>query len=133
MGARADFYARNGEAIEWLGSVAWDGYLWAEQEDSAIREASTSDEFRCAVAAELAGRDDATLPIEGWPWPWDDSRTTDYAYLFDGDKGLRIFSFGREVNEDRETAEKWDGFPNMAEQKNVQWGAKSGVIVVGSR
>ena len=27
-------------------------------------------------------RDDATLPVNGWPWPWNDSHLTDYSYSF---------------------------------------------------
>jgi integrase len=29
--------------------------------------------FRKAVKEFFAGRDDATLPEQGWPWPWEDS------------------------------------------------------------
>jgi hypothetical protein len=42
--------------------------------------------WRARVARELAGRDDATRPEQGWPWPWDDSSTTDYAFAWDGDR-----------------------------------------------
>jgi len=31
MGTRADFYVGMGKDAEWLGSVAWDGYEWADR------------------------------------------------------------------------------------------------------
>lgn len=119
MGTRADFYIGRGQDAEWLGSVAWDGYEWAEDEDCALMTAKTPGEFRAAVAAIEAERDDFTTPAEGWPWPWDDSNTTDYAYVFhDG---------AVEIPRDRV---EW--LPNMAARKNVQWGSKKGgILVVG--
>lgn len=117
MGTRADFYIGRGPDAEWLGSVAWDGYEW-EAEDSDLMSAKTTDEFRAAVAAIEAERDDFTTPAEGWPWPWDDSNTTDYAYVFhDGAVTIPSGSV--------------DWLPNMAARKNVQWGKKSGLVVAG--
>jgi nuclear transport factor 2 (NTF2) superfamily protein len=77
MGTRADFYVARPEGLEWLGSIAWDG-----QEIDHVSLASTEEGFRQSVAEFFAGRDDVTLPSRGWPWPWDDSRLTDYAYVF---------------------------------------------------
>lgn len=111
--------------MEWLGSVAMDGYQWDEVPDNPIRRAQTVDQFRNAVADELARISHSTLPSDGWPWPWTDSRTTDYAYVFDV-SGLRVFVFGREG----ETEEKWDGFPDMRDVQNVQYGHKSGVLIL---
>lgn len=118
MGTRADFYIGTGKDAEWLGSVAFDGYVWAEAADSAIREASTPEEFRAAVAAELAARDDATTPDQGWPWPWNNSNATDYAYAF---KDGRV---------------QWEGlddWPDMSDRKSVTLGARSGLFVVVGR
>lgn len=136
MGTRADFYIGRGQDAEWLGSVAWDGYEW-EDEDSALMQAKTADEFRAAVATIQAERGDFTAPTEGWPWPWDDSNTTDYAYVLHDGKAT-AYCFGREVvrgqggdGEDDEV-EKVDWFPDMSARKNVQWGRKSGVIVVSA-
>jgi hypothetical protein len=81
MGTRADFYVGRGEKAEWLGSVAWDGH---PENFRAILKAKTETAFRKAVAKELKQRDDATLPADGWPWPWKDSHLTDYAYAFEG-------------------------------------------------
>jgi hypothetical protein len=137
MGTRADFYIGDGQDAEWLGSVAWDGYEWAEKPASAIASAKTAQDFRNAVAELLAGRKDATLPIQGWPWPWNTSHTTDYAYAFLGD-GVKFSVFGRpwampgeEETDDEPTGDSPD-FPDMSARKNVTFGARSGVIVFGA-
>src|SRR3954471_20378009 len=79
MGTRADFYVGRGKDAEWLGSIAWDGYTIPD----SIRRAKERGAYRKAVKRFLATRRDASLPKDGWPWPWDDSGTTDYAYAFD--------------------------------------------------
>jgi hypothetical protein len=84
MGTRADFYIGRGEQAEWLGSVAWDGY--PSGIDHQILESTNAAQFRGAVNYFLRSQEHATLPDQGWPWPWDDSQTTDYAYALDGDK-----------------------------------------------
>ena len=89
MGTRADFYIGRGLDAEWLGSQAWDGYPSAVIPDlqriAHLAGSLTSEEgFRSTISAYLAKRYDATLPEQGWPWPWDDSGTTDCAYCFDG-------------------------------------------------
>lgn len=120
MGTRADFYIGTGEGAEWLGSIAWDGYEIDEADAHPVKDASTKDEYRASVAEYLSGRDDATLPDSGWPWPWDDSNTTDYAYSF-VDGATRAFPWGEGAS-----------WPNMAGRKNVARGTRSGMIVVGA-
>lgn len=135
MGTRADFYA---EDMTWLGSIAWDGYPGGIDLD-LLR--STSDAvYRANVARFLAGRDDATLPERGWPWPWDDSRTTDYAYAL-RDGAVHASSFGspwfaldldaEEYGEPRDPSGDPAEFPNMAERKNVRLDGGSGLIILG--
>ena len=80
MANKADFYVGRGPTAEWVGSIAWDGYR--DGIPGMIREAKTENEFREAVTVFLGGRADAVLPENGWPWPWDDSRATNYAYAF---------------------------------------------------
>ena len=116
MGTRADFYVGVGKDAEWLGSVAWDGYEWDEDKDSRIAKAQTEEEYRAAVVEMLAGREDATLPEMGWPWPWDDSNTTDYAYAFRDGKVEAI-------TEDAE-------WPDMSARSDFTMGKRSGVMVV---
>jgi hypothetical protein len=135
MGTRADFYIGRGPDAEWLGSVAWDGYQW-EDAGSALMKSTTADEFRAAVATIQAERRDFTAPAEGWPWPWNDSNTTDYAYVLHEGR-TTAYVFGREVvasndDSDDERGPEVDWFPDMSARKNVQWGSKSGVIVVSA-
>lgn len=82
-------------------------------------------------------RDDVTLPADGWPWPWENSQTTDYAYAFDGGK-VYAACFGHSWFDPTEpqSDEDQDGpkvaFPDMTKRANVQIGGKrSGIIVVG--
>jgi hypothetical protein len=120
MGTRADFYVGVGETAEWIGSVAWDGYEWAEDKSSDIAKACTESEYRDAVKKMFSGRDDASTPQTGWPWPWDNSSLTDYVYYFkDGKTNWKEFD---KVN-------KW---PDMKKVKNVALGSrKSGLIIIG--
>lgn len=116
MGTRADFYVGCGATAEWLGSVALDGYEWDEDAECPLRKAASQQAFRDAVATILASREDATLPAQGWPWPWNTSATTDYAYYFH--EGETRF-------DDRED------WPDMSARKNVTFGARSGIILIG--
>jgi hypothetical protein len=51
-------------------------------------------DFRDEVASLLQSCSHGTTPDQGWPWPWDDSRLTDYAYAFD-DGAVLMSVFGR--------------------------------------
>lgn len=138
MGTRADFYIGRGENAEWLGSIAWDGYPDGEW-PASVSKARTEQEFRDAVAAMLSARDDATMPDQGWPWPWDTSHTTDWAYAWDG----AVFGscFGRcwltadellsDPDDRPQPDEKQCVFPDMSKRKNVTLGKRSGLIVLG--
>ena len=95
MGTRADFWFDDGSRMEWLGSVAFDGYEW-ERPDCPLMQADDEHSFRRAVKAALDSRrrDRVALPEEGWPWPWPDSNTTDCAYVLRGDI-VEHYCFGR--------------------------------------
>lgn len=80
MPTRADFWVGEGEDAEWLGSIPWDGY--PDGIEQRIIAASTESEYRTEVTLFLTSSNDTTMPDQGWPWPWSDSRTTDYAYLW---------------------------------------------------
>jgi hypothetical protein len=140
MGTRADFYVGKGKDAEWLGSIAFDGYR--DNIDAQILHCTSPEAFRHAVAAFLAERDDATLPEQGWPWPWDDSGTTDCSYWhFDGvtwDERRKHYTPCNEAEpEDDEQYDKWlEGrepvqFPNMSSRQKVTFGKRSGLIVIG--
>lgn len=95
MGTRADFYIRDNSQdkwMYWLGSIGWDGY--PEGIDKSILKAIDLEVFKKEVGNFL-GREDATCNKEGWPWPWEDSNTTDYSYVFDmAAKQVFITAFG---------------------------------------
>jgi len=82
MGTRADFWVGRGESAEWIGSVGFDGYPSGVAFD-VWRRTVDEHSFRQEVAHMLARRDDARLPENGWPWPWETSATTEWAYAFD--------------------------------------------------
>lgn len=153
MGTRADFYAGKGAEAEWLGSIAWDGDRDGIPE--SILHAKDEAVFRAEVASFIAGREDGTKPEDGWPWPWDDSGTTDCHYWhFDGrtwegrgeDRRYgEVYVPADEPEPDWDSGEEdelyaaWLGnrekvvFPNMSARKSVTMGKRSGVIMVGFR
>lgn len=134
MGTRADFYVGTGRQAEWIGSIAWDGH--PEGIAAAVLHASTEGTFREATAAFLIPRDDATAPEMGWPWPWDDSRTTDYAYCFAQGEVI-CFNWGRRLPRQGDADDAWHDrtepspFPNMSARMNVAWGKRSGLLIFG--
>ena len=84
MGTRADFWIGIGSTAEWIGSISFDGN--PDGVPSPLFDAKTEAQFRRLAARVLDGcekeRAPFTRPTEGWPWPWEDSRTTDYAYAW---------------------------------------------------
>lgn len=86
MGTRGDFYLGS----EWLGSVGCDGgpdgleqYGFDFDVQANLVQAA-EEVFRERVTAFVAAQNG--IPADrGWPWPWDNSATSDYAYAyFDG-------------------------------------------------
>lgn len=137
MGTRADFYVGRGEEAEWLGSIAMDGYPDPPGCPHALFEptapANESD-YRARVETILSNVKHATRPADGWPWPWEDSRTTDYAYAWDD--GVKLARFGRcwhdsleaERLATRDGDRKQCVFPNMEDRQSVTIGKRSGLI-----
>lgn len=149
MGTRADFYSGRGKTAEWLGSIAWDGTEIPDE----ILYAHDDAMYRREVAAFLASRGDGTVPSDGWPWPWDDSRLTDCSYwFFDGqcwDARKEWKPVGYVFAQFDKHRPKWDGeedesqfytrwltgkpvveYPDMSDKRHAALGARSGVIVV---
>jgi len=134
MGTRADFYVGIGNDMQWMGSVGWDGY--PEGIELAVLEAKDRQSYQKAVDDMLCARDDATHTEDGWPWPWENSRGTDYTYAFDGERVL-CSRFGSPW----QVATEWKGiegcesydrveFPDMTSVQRVAFGKRSGLIVV---
>jgi hypothetical protein len=164
MGTRADFYVGRGEQAEWLGSIAWDGYpegitLTTDRKDVLFKtplqtietnvhepfpqgghlfDATTEEVYRSRVEQFFAHRDDVTRPERGWPWPWETSHLTDYAYAFDAGVvyaccfGHRWYRADDPALNDDETDEKETVFPDMTQLKNVTMGRRSGLIVLSA-
>jgi hypothetical protein len=161
MGTRADFYIGRGEDAEWLGSIAWDGYpegltprveeqerMWpggpmTHKHGSwgagvGLLDSTTEEQFRERLARFFQYRDDVTLPEHGWPWPWETSHTTDFAYaLDDGVVWASCFGYpwqrAADFDGDTERDDKMPApaFPDMSARKNVQFGGKrSGIMVI---
>lgn len=154
MGTRADFYIGKGKDAEWIGSIAWDGYR--DGIPPAILNAKRPGAYRKNVEAWLRTRDDASFPKDGWPWPWDDSGTSDCSYWFFGGKAHDVhnkYSEGgpkyvpldktepkwghRGADEDRQMARWLRGcaavdFPDMSSRKKVTFGNRSGLLVISA-
>jgi hypothetical protein len=135
MGTRADFYVGRGVNAEWLGSIAWDGHPPAIQHAHRLFDATDEADWRAKVAAMFAARDDATLPEQGWPWPWTDSGTTDFAYTWD-EGAVHASAYGQRWfdprgGEPEEETPREAVFPDMSARKNVTLGRRSGLIVLG--
>ncbi len=146
MGTRADFYVGRGENMEWIGSVAWDGYPNGFA-GTGILGANSEENFRSALSALAADRSDFTSPEMGWPWPWSDSFTTDFAYAFDGDRvyvsresdahcdWVEAAQFDREEEMDYDTIQTLPScgplaYPDMKAVQNVDFGARSGLMIL---
>lgn len=153
MGTRADFYVGRGDSLEWLGSIAWDGYPDPPGHPSALGRVSTEAEYRDAVETMLAVRPDATRPADGWPWPWPTSATTDFAYSFHAGNVI-VSNFGgawltwaewSELHAEREKAEaagedgpEWPespvpALPSMERGARPTLGPRSGLLVMTSK
>lgn len=139
MGTRADFYIKKAEEKEliWLGSTAWDGY--PDGMPKELMAATTPEEYQNQVNKYFEPRKDVTLPERGWPWPWETSDTTDFAYCFhEGKVYTNNFGHGWHDAEAFQNSDKddpeiiWDHpFPNMSSRKNVRYDADgSGVIII---
>ena len=136
MGTRADFYIGVGEQAEWVGSVAWDGYEWDEDRETPIAKATTEDEYRKAVEAVLSTRRDATRPAQGWPWPWEDSTLTDYAYCFEDNRVVAYCGGGQIIVNDEgrwDTLPERNDWPNMKDRMAVAFDSRSGLVIVSRR
>ena len=93
MGTRADFYIKQAgqPAIEWVASIAWDGY--PSGISCGVKKATTIQQYKDELQQFFEQRDDVTTPALGWPWPWSTSATTDYAYLFDQVRGKVVVHY----------------------------------------
>ena len=136
MGSRADFYVGRGPSAEWLGSIPFDGYPDGNPEP--VLDIADEQAFREAVEKILVEEADvATRPSMGWPWPWDDSCTSDFAYCF-AEGRVWAHCFGRLIDpkaevDDRDDEGPKQAFPNMSARRELTLGPRSGLLVVALR
>lgn len=140
MGTRADFYIKTEkEELVWLASIAWDGYPDGvdDENDYALLKSETQTAYIENLQRYLGIRKDVTLPERGWPWPWDDSTTTDYAYCFHNGMvyannfGNGWFNAVKSLDEENERDIIWEHpFPDMKDIKNIRYDEGSGVIII---
>lgn len=140
MGVRADFYYKDeNNKLVWLGSIAWDGD--PKSIPSPIAESETIVVYREAVDTYLDMRPDSTRPAQGWPWPWDNSSGTDYAYIFQN-RAVYCCKYGKnllplierlEMDEEPDSFGVRPTFPDMSERKNVAFDPfRGGISIFGS-
>ncbi|NVM33976.1 MAG: hypothetical protein HWN81_00170 [Candidatus Lokiarchaeota archaeon] len=154
MGTRADYYIKKDQEYRYLGSTSYDGYEDGLPDN--LLQANTPNLFMKELKLFLDQRDDVSLPnMHGWPWPWEDSNTTDYAYCYDIETNqVLISNFGSPFYTIKELRdhEKWQEqelekdpdcypeyfkpegdkpqFPNMEQLQNVTLGERSGILVI---
>lgn len=143
MGTRADFYTldkRN--KFTWLGSIAYDGYpsglelpiFKAKTIQSFKKEVNKffNERMETCTSCKGSGADptgkysicmdcptgDVTFPNEGWPWPWETSETTDYAYIFDAKAGRVLISGGGGWTYTLHEHNKYDKFYEAYEKRD---------------
>jgi hypothetical protein len=141
MGTRADFYVGRGKDAEWLGSIAMDGYPFEPGHPISLLAITDRAKYRRAVRKILREVSHATTPDQGWPWPWENSQTTDYAYAFDvgrdGKPRVYVSCFGHKWQPGTRlrawTEDKKVEFPDMTKRQKVTMGDRSGLIVISAR
>lgn len=85
MSTRADFYVKRGDEMEWCGSIQWSGNETAVP--ASVTQAVSELDFKEALESMFKNRSDAVKPPERWPWIWESSKLTDFAYIMREDKG----------------------------------------------
>lgn len=138
MGTRADFYIRKENQMKWLGSKGWDGY--PDGIDENVLKSTNEEDYEAKVVSFLKEEDDATFPEQGWPWPWNNSCTTDYAYIFENGKVMSSWFGGSlfdplQADEENEDDEKLPSgyFPDMKDKQNIAYDNRSGALFISVR
>jgi len=87
MGTRADFYINDDKSMEWVGSIYKDGSPINIPVEILIQ---TNPVMFEELTVEFLESRDSVIKKDGdaWPWPWADSRMTDYSYIFTMDRVL---------------------------------------------
>lgn len=135
IGTRADFWIGRGTDAEWLGSISWGGE--PENLPTVLKQTCCMG-YKVAVQRLLPTREDATLPRQGWPWPYLTSAGTDYAYTWD-DGQLLVSHFGKTWQpanscKDVPTVKSKVPMPNMLYCQDAVWkGPRMWVRMTGGK
>lgn len=122
----ADFYCQR----QWVGSIY--GGRPEEVGGNILKGVDMATEFESRVELFLnANRKRASLPGDGWPWPWVTSAETDWVYqyldhrVWVHKKGTNFWKSGKmKISCDP------DLFPCMADVQNIGTTERSGMILV---
>jgi hypothetical protein len=137
MGSRADFYIDNGGDMTWLGSMFKDGHPWN------IPIVLLAQVNPTMFTEQLYEYFDTVEHVDHkWPWPWEDSRMTDYSYILDCERGQVVAFTMQEkmifdplkvgVGEDLNSAKVANAIPNFP-KLGVGYGPKSPKVIQGIR
>jgi hypothetical protein len=90
VGAKADFYIKRDDQLEWQGSIEWG--VEVENLPVALLQASCEYDFLSNLESLMANTKHAK---RHWSWPWPNSKSTDYSYILNEEKGgVFISRFG---------------------------------------
>ena len=78
---KADFYVGVGRQADWIGSVAKCGEIWAVSTPILLQVNKTMYEELVIEYINFCEGIVANHVCQ-WPWPWADSKMTDYSYIF---------------------------------------------------
>ncbi len=148
MGTRCDFYImKKKPKLIWMGSYGWDGYPSGEPEGMGLHKVNNEEDFKSRILSFLEEKQGYIAGKDGWPWPWDNSKTTDFYYIFfEGKVYVSCFGGGLiEINDYLENEEKINDeedidklivdldyeLPDMSKIKKVDLGKSSGIITIG--
>lgn len=88
MGIKADFYIKDGDSLKWQGSVEWN--CDEKSIPNNLVQSSSNEEFLENLSAYLSSNENAYTA--GWPWHWNSSKQSDYAYIMNAERGAVYIS-----------------------------------------
>jgi hypothetical protein len=130
MGTKADFYFMDHDgSLEWFGSVNQNGRY--NQLPVEILLASNKIIFEELVSDMIAVQANGSLKYngDGWPYLWEDSRMTDYTYIFHECTGkVYASNFGQRLFDpikmlqgmDMLGADNGMGIPNLPKMREIK-------------
>lgn len=137
-------------SLEWVGSYGWDGYPGGVPKKMGLLTVKNETDYRANILEFLEEHDGYIADKHGWPWPWDNSGTTDYYYIFhEGRVLVSCFDWLVEINDYMKHADSIadeDGdvierivvdiaftLPDMSVIKKVDFGKGSGVMMFSNK